>query len=135
MPILISHSITGWVSLRTTIALLRTYQKTLRDYMTEKIQCSLYGDTTAVRCNSKTKHTSYIIELSYGYSENRDNAKCVSEQILTLCCSTYSCLHLLSCRQSPITFEMDRQTALRNRRLCSVLNCFFIIAWFNKQHT
>jgi hypothetical protein len=62
----------------------------------------------AVRYNSKTKHTSNIIELSNGYSENRDNAKCASEQILTLWCSMYSCLHLLSWRQSPITFETDR---------------------------
>jgi len=76
--------------------------------MTEKIQRSLYGETMAVRCNSKTKHTSNIIELSYGYSENRDNAKCANGQTLTLCCSMYSCLHLLSCRQSPITFEMHR---------------------------
>jgi len=99
--------------------------------MTEKIQCSLYVDTIAVRCNSKTENTSNIIELSYGYSENRDNAKRAREQTLTLCCSTYSCLHLLSCRQSPVTFETDRQAALRNRRRCSVLNCFFfIVAWF-----
>jgi len=90
--------------------------------MTEKIQCSLYGETMAVRCNSETKHTGNIIELSYGYSENRDNANCVSEQTLTPCCSAYSCLHLLSCRQNPITFETDGQTALRNRRLCSVFN-------------
>jgi hypothetical protein len=134
MPTLISHSITGWISLHTTSIAqipLRTYQKTLRGHMTEKIQCSLYGEIMAVRCNSKTKHTSNIIELSYGYSENHDNAKCPSEQTLTLCCSADSCLHLLSCRQNPTTFEMDRQTALRNRRLCSVLNCFFfIIVWF-----
>jgi hypothetical protein len=76
--------------------------------MTEKIQCSLYGETMVVRCNNKTKHASNIIELSCGYSQNRDKAKCANEQILTLCCSTYSCLHLLSCRQSPITFETDR---------------------------
>jgi hypothetical protein len=70
-----------------------------------EIQSSIYGETMAVRCNSKTKHTSNIIELSYGYSENRDNAKCASEKNIN---AVYRCLHLLSCRQSPIIFETDR---------------------------
>ena len=55
IPPLIRHSIAGSHTTSVAQIPLRTLHKTLRGYMTEKIQCSLYGETMAVHCNSNVK--------------------------------------------------------------------------------
>ena len=96
IPPLIRHSIAGSHTTSVAQIPLRTLHKTLRGYMTEKIQCSLYGETMAVHCNSNVKCSVMLSNILMAFLRT-----VTTLTVLLLCCYTYSLLTHPQLSQEP----------------------------------